>query len=106
MRADKIPTAYANHREDSRTFARIIGPIVEIDSMTPDEAWNLVTSDPMPQRMRMLLTISAACLEGRNQHDLAEWCCDTGDDDACKIWCRAVAVMKLPADVRWAAEWN
>ena len=70
-----------------------------------------MTPDPMPARVRMLLTIMAVCLEDRSQHDLAEWCSLAGEDDPGMedipaIWCRAVAVLRLPADVRRAAEWN
>ncbi len=70
-----------------------------------------MTPDPMPARVRMLLTIMAVCLEDRSQHDLAEWCSLAAGEDACwkdvsAIWCRAVVVMKLPADVRRAAQWN
>ena len=70
-----------------------------------------MTPDPMHARLRMLLTVCAVCLEDRGQHDLTEWCSLAGEDDPGMedipaIWCRAVAVLRHPADVRRAAEWN
>ena len=79
--------------------------------MTVEEAWNSITSDPMPQRWRMWGTIIAVCLEGRGQYDAAEWALLAAGDnpglkDMPRIWGRAVAVLRLPEDVRRAAEWN
>ena len=70
-----------------------------------------MTPDPMPARVRMLLTICAVCIEDPDQRDAGKWCSEAGEDDPGMedipaIWCRAVAVLRLPADVRRAAEWN
>ena len=83
----------------------------EFDSMTPDEAWKAITSDPMPARTRMLLTVMAVCVEDRSQYDAAEWCSQAAGDspslkDMPRIWARAVCVLRLPADVRRMAESN
>ena len=79
--------------------------------MTVDQAWKSITSDPMPQRLRMVMAVVAAVLEDVSQADVAEWCSHAvGDDssleDVPRIWARAVAVLRLPEDVRRAAEWN
>ncbi len=79
--------------------------------MTPDQLWKSLTTDPMPQRMWMALTIAATILEDVSQSDAAEWCMlAVGDDanlkDLPRIWARAVAVLRLPEDVREAAQWN
>jgi hypothetical protein len=80
--------------------------------MTVDEAWKSITSDPLSQRTRMILTIISLCLEDWGQYDAAEWCVDAagqgspGMESAPAIWRRAVAVLRLPADVRAAAKWN
>ncbi len=57
-------------------------------------------------RTQMLLCIVAACQEHRGQHTLAEWCFEASDEHIPAIWARAVAVLKLPKDVRDAARWN
>ena len=79
--------------------------------MTVDEIWQSITSDPMPARTRMWLTVMAVCVEDRSQYDAAEWCSlATGTSpswaDVPAIWSRAVAVLRLPKDVRRAADWN
>ncbi len=79
--------------------------------MTPDQLWKSLTTDPMPQRLWTALTIAATILEDVSQADAAEWCMLAVGDDASlkdlpRIWARAVAVLRLPVDVRQAAQWN
>ena len=79
--------------------------------MTADEAWKTLTSDPMPERIWMLLTVCALCLDDRCQYDAAEWCSLAAGDspnmkDMPRIWARAVSVLRLADDVRRMAEWN
>ncbi len=76
--------------------------------MISDETW----TTPVTARGRMLLSIFAACVEDRSQHDRTNWCmlAREQDDASLKnvpaIWSRAVAILRMTVAVRRAAEWN
>ena len=71
--------------------------------------------DPLSPRNVMALALLAICREANDSQEdkqRQQWCADApGANDPnmkniVKLWARVIVVLKLPEDVRRAAEWN
>lgn len=74
--------------------------------MTPEEALEILNQIRHTAKGRMLWAIVGALREMPGQYDCAAWCLSASRDKPARAWSRAVAVLRLPADVRRAAQWN